>query len=345
MTATLPVRSPAWSALPLAARGLVADLLAALGDQPELPLGPLGLRALAAFLGATWDELEPLLAVVLGAGVFVRYDADRQVVTDARRGVSGFSPRREALASSEPAPVPSAPPPSAEPTRAALRARAWRATRKAAAAALAAAQIPLFAGEAFANAPNAYANGANALEGVRCGNLERSSAFANAPLSLSISSNSSKKKRETAVRVTLVPDAAPPGWLEHARELRPDLPVAAVARSWRRFALEKTGSLPSLTVVQARWESWIERERTPTASTTDAPPPPASAASPKASADEPRPAPYHRPATPPRPDHESAPPSSARPIVRRAAPVDPAVLAAAARLAAGDFSAASSRAS
>lgn len=327
-------RTARWMALSLAARGAVEGIVAASDEAGVLRLPPEGLPSLAHLLGRPWTEVEPAIAEVLLVGKLV-HDAERNVITDPSRSVEldedegAMGVLRRQLAELRDQLVAAKRPPTAAAaamaavaaprplsmTQNAIRKRAQRAAKVVSSRGTQPdpRQLDLLA----ATAPAA-------------------AAMAATP---SLSDLSSSKKKEEERRVSLAAAAAmPAGWLESAQALRADLVVEVIERSWRRFTLAKAGSFASWSIVQSRWESWLERERVPAPpreAIAAQEPPPASTpwSSPRPDV---KPAPYHFEAKLAVPDEEpEVPTPPRRPLPRPA--VDDDYRASAARLASLSF--------
>lgn len=310
-------RTARWLSLSLAARGAVEGIVAAMNDRGELQLPREGLPTLAAVLGRPWTEVEPAIREVFASGKLI-YDEERLLVTDPSRCERTAEDRQELAERREDVRVDGVAYRPLSTSPAAVRARAWRAAKKArtlaAIADLEAKQpeLPfhmenspaLVRDSVRANGSRTFANATPVVSPPESGVIPSSSpprspategVRATSP-SLSSISSSSKKIREA---IPLDPRELPGGWAARAAELRPDLPSTQIARSWERFATEKSLEYKKWPVVQSRWESWLGRER------LDAglPPSPKPPSGPSPSAPSPV-APYYAPARLARPDFE-----------------------------------------
>lgn len=275
-----------WVALPPLARFVSLELARKLDADGEISVGRKGLPALAGLLHAEWSEIEGAVRLLVEDGR-LEYDEVRRVVRDpqhrarqeaARGDVAPFSTglevvrtaaRRTARALSM--------------TPNAIRKRA----RRAALAEAAAAQLELPAVAAAAAAMAADGHVAVLEEADRRGDPASpcvATAAARPRASLSVSSDPDPKKSEsrparspraTAAAVELDPEVLPAPFRELAGKVRPDLSdlEGVLTRSWRRFARTHGGRHRSARVVEARWESWIERERADASPTGPTPAP------------------------------------------------------------------------
>lgn len=88
-----------WSGLSIGARGLSLELSRKMGRfSDEISLGRRGLRAVAGFVNATWDEIEPLLIELIDDGRLI-FDPDRNVLRDpdhrTRQGARSSDAQRQ----------------------------------------------------------------------------------------------------------------------------------------------------------------------------------------------------------------------------------------------------------
>lgn len=348
-------RTARWLSLSLAARGAVEGVVAAMNERGELQLPREGLPTLATVLGRPWTEVEPALREVFASGKLI-YDTERLLVIDPTRNERDAEDRQELVERREDARVDGVTYRPLSMSPAAVRARSWRAAKKARELAareeLAQLQLAMFSPQGNlgvrayasvrANVREPFANALAIEAPPESGVIPASShPFAREPEpvratspSLSDLSSSKKKKREG---IPLDPRELPGGWLDRARELRSDVPPDHAARLWAKFATEKSLKFKDWPVVQTRWEGWLERERVAAATPAPAAPPaaPRPAPAPPARPDVPL-APFHFPARLAVPDVEPEAPTTRPRPARRLAP-DPMQVAAASRLMAGLF--------
>jgi hypothetical protein len=246
-----------WSSLSWQARGISLELSRKLDARGELPLGVHGLASLAGLLRASWAEIEPFVLELLAEPPVglprLVFDAARNVVVDPQhveRQTAAVAAAAERL---QPAMAATA------ATGAAMAAAAGRRPRR-----------PL------SMTPNAIRKRARRSDGaatnrpceVDPSQLElpmaaaaAMAATAGSPLSdLCKSDHQTKQRRAPRPTIALAAGDVATSCAELAARVRPELPAEVVARSWRRFAIRKSQKFASWDVVEAEWESWIERE-------------------------------------------------------------------------------------
>lgn len=283
-----------WVALHPIARFISLELTRKLGTSGELSLGSRGLEALAALLHAPWAVLEEHVRTLIDEGRLV-YDEERQTIADPqhveRQAAARARPDVEpALKSSVRVTARSS---GLSDSPAAVRAREYRARKRAEAARMAAqmglsfpssgahddarardarrdarderdAHVTRHASSRSVAVAAAKTPGIAEVSGVFAERDARDArARADLDLDLSIFTNSEDQispAHARTVRVTHDPERPLPEYLAAAAEERPDLGEATVRRSFERFA-RATIRHDSAADALAHWRNWIRRER------------------------------------------------------------------------------------